>query len=204
MIFSLILVSYYLTNSLKINQISFKKWIKIVYFASISHNFVLIPAKPVAFTRRGRIFNQWLYVTCGRSVSETEFQWRNICKKCTSSRKFREIPNNFRYSLIYLDLLLLLWYNIIIMGENNNIPHWTLTQSLCTTIELRCNLNKRPAARRIVKIFIDRAKKTCYNGRRYSELHCSLTKPNKNRPLLLEDGSGLSPEKERRKSRVTQ
>ena len=43
--FSLILVSYYLTNSLKINQISFKKWIKIVYFLLISHNFVLISNK---------------------------------------------------------------------------------------------------------------------------------------------------------------
>ena len=43
--FGFILVSYYLTNSLKINQISFKKWIKIVYFLLISHNFVLISNK---------------------------------------------------------------------------------------------------------------------------------------------------------------
>ena len=93
-VFGFILVYYYLTNSLKINQISFKKWIKIVYFLLISHNFVLISNKPVALSRCGRIFNQWLYVTCGRSVSETEFQWRNICKKRTSSRQFLLIWDN--------------------------------------------------------------------------------------------------------------
>ena len=62
-------------------------------------------------------------------------------------------------------------------------------QPLLPTTELRCNLNKRPAARHIVKIFIDRAKKTCYNGRRYSELHCSLIQPNKKPSHVLEDGS---------------
>ena len=67
---------------------------KIVYFASIFHNFVLISAKPVAFTRRGRIFNQWLYAICGRSVSETEFQWRNMNKKYAGSRKFPIISYN--------------------------------------------------------------------------------------------------------------
>lgn len=71
----------------------------------------------MAFNRCGHIFNQWLYVTCGRSVSETEFQWRNMSKKYTNSREFRGIPYNFRYSLIYLDLLLLSWYNIIILGR---------------------------------------------------------------------------------------
>ena len=43
--FGFILVYYYLTIIVIFNQISFKKWIKIVYFLLISHNFVLIPNK---------------------------------------------------------------------------------------------------------------------------------------------------------------
>lgn len=128
----------------------------------------------MAFNRCGHIFNQWLYVTCGRSVSETEFQWRNMSKKYTNSREFPIISIIVSFTLTYScfrGIILLYW------GENNNnIPHWTLVQLLLPTIELRCNLNKRPAARRIVKIFIDRAKKTCYNDRRYSEFRCSPTK----------------------------
>lgn len=69
-------------------------------------------------------------------------------------------------------------------------------QPLLPIIELRCNLNKRPAARRIVKIFIDRAKKTCYNGRRYCELHCSLIiNQTKNRPCIRGRFLGFRPKK---------
>ena len=95
--FSLFILNYFLKNELNFLQ----KMNKIVYFLSIFHNFVLIFNKTCGdildqwhLSRCGRIFNQWLYVTCGRSVSETEFQWRNICKKCTSSREFRVIPYN--------------------------------------------------------------------------------------------------------------
>lgn len=94
------------------------------------------------------------------------------------------------YSCFY-GIILLYW------GENNNnIPHWTLVQPLLLTTELRCNLNKRPAARRIAKIFIDRAKKTCYNGRRYSELHYSLIQPNKKpSPAIRRRFLGFRPKK---------
>lgn len=43
--FGFILIYCYLIILLKMNLISFKKWIKIVYFVSISHNFVLISNK---------------------------------------------------------------------------------------------------------------------------------------------------------------
>ena len=90
--FGFILVYYYLTIIVIFNQISFKKWIKLVKSQTKIHKMYQFSTKlrryfrPVALSRCGRIFNQWLYVTCGRSVSETEFQWRNICKKCTGLR----------------------------------------------------------------------------------------------------------------------
>ena len=94
-ILGFILVYLYLIISLKMNLIFFKKWIKIVYFLSIFHNFVLIFNKTCGdildqwhLSRCGRIFNQWLYAICGRSVSETGFQWRNMCEKSTSLRQF--------------------------------------------------------------------------------------------------------------------
>ena len=43
--FGFILVYLYLIIPLKMNLISFKKWIKIVYFLSISHKNVLISNK---------------------------------------------------------------------------------------------------------------------------------------------------------------
>ena len=94
-IFGFILLSYYLTIIVIFNSISFKKWIKLVKNQAKVHKNVLISNKTCGdildqwhLSRCGRIFNQWLYEICGRSVSETGFQWRNMCEKSTSSWGF--------------------------------------------------------------------------------------------------------------------
>ena len=70
------------------NLISLKNSTKLVKSQAKVHKNVLISNKTSGFYRCGRILDQWLYAICGRSVSETGFQWRNMCEKSTSLREF--------------------------------------------------------------------------------------------------------------------
>ena len=86
--FGFILVSYSLIISLKMNLISFKMWIKIVYFLSIFHNFVLISNK-----------------TSGIILLRPQRQWNwvPVAQHLQKVHKFREFPYYSRYNVIYLD-----------------------------------------------------------------------------------------------------
>ena len=105
--FGFILVYLYLIIPLKMNLISFKKWIKIVYFLSIFHNFVLISNKTSGIILLRRQFRP---VAICDLRPQRQWNWVPVAQHVQKAHKFRGIPYKFeaipyysRYNVIYLD-----------------------------------------------------------------------------------------------------